>query len=399
MKMFKFLAVLLVVCALATTLVGCDLGDTTTNSTSGVDEDVTQRTDDSTALDKDESTTPDMDESTALDMEESTTPSIPTDVNNNSETTDQYDGIVVTKLPYVVKGIIINSISFSETKVTVNVTNNTGDAIKSISSVTYKCYDSTGAILQTGDLYLADMDNGESAEVYFYAENGTSKILFVDATIYEGEASGTQETQVQDGITINKLPLEIKGLKVTGISFDGTKVAVCVTNNTGNAVKSISSITYKCYDSTGTILQTGDLYLADMNNGESAEVYFYAENGTSKVLFVNATIYEGEASGTQETQVQDGITINKLPIEIKGLKVTGISFDGTKVTVCVTNNTGHAIKGISSITYKCYDSADAILQTGELYLAHMNNGESAKVYFYAENGTSKILFIDATIYE
>lgn len=309
-----------------------------------------------------------------------------------------YDGITVTKIPYEVMGLKITSVSYNNRKVTVTVKNNTGNAIKHISSINYKCYDSDGFIVRTDALYLEDLNNGESAEVYFYAEEGTSKILFTTATVYEGDSTGDGETAVYDGITVTKLPYYVKGLKVSEISFSGTKVTVTVTNLTGYAIQNISSIAYKCYGTDGQVLETGDLYLADLNNGETAEVYFYAANGTSKIIFGDATLYETSASGSSETDVYDGITVNKLPYEVDGLIVTAISFSGTKVTVKVVNNTGRSIKGITSITYKCYGLDGNVLGTGDLYLEDMNHGETAEVHFYAEEGTGKIIFGDATIY-
>ena len=312
--------------------------------------------------------------------------------------TSAYDGITVTQLPYQVMGLKITSVSFDGRKVTITVINNTGSAIKHISSIAYKCYNNEGHILETGDLYLEDLNNGETAEVYFYAAEGTGKILFTTATIYEGDSTGDGETAVYDGITVTKLPYYVQGLKVSSISFSGTKVTVTVTNMTGYAIQNYSSIAYKCYSTDGQVLETGDLYLADMNNGETAEVYFYAANGTSKILFGDATIYESTASGGGETDVYDGITVNKLPYEVDGLIVTTISFSGTKVTVKVVNNTGRSIKGITSITYKCYGLDGNVLGTGDLYLEDMNHGETAEVHFYAEEGTGKIIFGNATIY-
>jgi hypothetical protein len=204
---------------------------------------------------------------------------------------------------------------------------------------------------------------------------------------------------VYEGITVNKLPYEIKGLTVTSITFSGTKATVRVTNNTGYAISSMSSISYKCYDNSGTILKTSNLYLENMNNGETAEVYFYMESGTGKILFDDASIYKGETSGNHETAMYEGIAVNKLPYEVKGLTITSVSFSGTKVTVLVTNNTGYAISSMTNINYKCYNASGIILKTSNLYLENMNSGETAEVYFYVESGTSKIVFDNAAIYK
>ena len=298
MKMYKLLSVLLIVCMLAAMFAGCDSVNTLVNDSPNTHEETTPDTNERTTPGTNEGTTPDTNEGTTSDTNEGTTPdtnggsipSIPANANTNPNTTDKYQGITVTKLPYASSGLIINSISYSGTKVTVTVTNNSGYAIASYSSFSYKCYDSNGTILKTGTLYLEDMNNGETAKVYFYAENGTSKILFGEADVRRGNSSSNQETAVYNGITVTKLPYESNGLKITNISFSGTKVTVTVTNNSGYAIASYSSFSYKCYDSNGTILKTGTLYLEDMNNGETAEVYFYAENGTSKILFGEADV-------------------------------------------------------------------------------------------------------------
>ena len=153
MKKSNFLAIMLILCLLLSSLVGCS-------------------TIENAGFDRDETTTPVTNEITLPG------------VNTNPEVTDIYDGITVTKLPYMVKRLIVTNIFFDGTKVTVRVTNNTGNAIDGISSISYKCYDNNGTILGTDNLYLESMNNGETADVYFYAESGTSKILFGDATIY-----------------------------------------------------------------------------------------------------------------------------------------------------------------------------------------------------------------------
>ena len=214
------------------------------------------------------------------------------DSNNiNSNSTSLYSGIEVTKLPYTVKGLKITSISFSGNKVTITVTNNTGYAIQEISNIDYKCYNSSGIVLKTGSVFLGNLNNGESIDVTFYAESGTSKILFGDATVYKGNSTSSGSTEIYSGIEVTKLPYTVKGLKITSISFSGNKVTITVTNNTGYAIQEISNIDYKCYNSSGIVLKTGSVFLGNLNNGESIDVTFYAESGTSKILFGDATVY------------------------------------------------------------------------------------------------------------
>ncbi len=92
--------------------------------------------------------------------------------------------IEVTKLPYEVDGITVNSVSIDGTKATVNVTNNTGAAIKAISNIAYKLYNANGEIIKSGGMSLPAMANGESADTVLYLEAGTATVLFGDAAIY-----------------------------------------------------------------------------------------------------------------------------------------------------------------------------------------------------------------------
>ncbi len=92
--------------------------------------------------------------------------------------------IELTALPYEVDGLVVSSASVDGTKVTLNVTNNTGAAIKAISNIAYKCYDANGVVIKSGGVSLAAMNDGESSSADFYIENGTAKILLGDAAIY-----------------------------------------------------------------------------------------------------------------------------------------------------------------------------------------------------------------------
>ena len=94
------------------------------------------------------------------------------------------DGIKITTLPITFNGLTINSFSIDNSKVTINVTNNTGKAIDELSSISYKCYDSNETILKTANVYLEDMNNGENCNAVFYIEQGTTKILFAGANVY-----------------------------------------------------------------------------------------------------------------------------------------------------------------------------------------------------------------------
>ncbi len=317
--------------------------------------------------------------------------------------TGEIDGIQVTKLPYAVDGLTVNSVSFKETfsiiEATVNVTNGTGKAIEKLSNIAYKCYDADGTIIKSGSLYLEDLNDGESCNVSFYLEEGTAKILFGEAQIYEGKDSGSGETEEINGIQVTKLPYTVDGLTVNSVTFDDKKISVNVTNGTGKAIDHLSNIAYKCYDADGNIVKSGSMYLEDLNDGENCNVSFYLEEGTVKLLFGEAQIYEGTVTTDGETEEIDGIQVTKLPYTVDGLTVISFKYDGSKTTVKVKNGTGKAIDSLSNIAYKCYDADGNIVKSGSMYLVDMNDGESCSVSFYLEEGTVKLLFGEAKIYD
>ncbi len=222
--------------------------------------------------------------------ETATISKLETSYNQNSNQTSIYNGITVTKLPYTSNGVTINSINFSGTKVSIEVTNSTGYAITDLSHIPYKCYNSSGTVLKTGNVYLEDLNNGESCIVYFHAESGTTKILFEEASVRQGTATDTGDTAVYNGITVTKLPYTSNGVTINSINFSGTKVSIEVTNSKGYAITDLSHIPYKCYNSRGTVLKTGNVYLEDLNNGESCIVYFHAESGTTKIIFGESSV-------------------------------------------------------------------------------------------------------------
>ena len=210
--------------------------------------------------------------------------------NTNPETTSTYDGYTVTKLPYTANDVTLNSVSISGTKASFNVTNNTEYAIGGNSTVAYTCYNESGDVLKTSTFYLENMNDGESAVVDLVLAKGTAKVLLGDITVHKGTATDTN-ADTCNVIEVTKLPYEIKELVISSAALDGTKVTISVTNNTGAAIKAISNIAYKCYNANGAVIKSGAVYLAAMNDGESADVSFYIEDGTAKILFGDADIY------------------------------------------------------------------------------------------------------------
>ncbi|MBR5428519.1 MAG: hypothetical protein IK118_09245 [Clostridia bacterium] len=320
-------------------------------------------------------------------------------VENGVTETVEIDGILVTKLPYTVEGLTVTDVFFDKTEVAMKVRNDTGKAIDGSSYIEYKCCNTDGKILKSASVYLENLNNGESCGVTFTMAEGTGKLLFGKAKIYEGTATDAGATEEIDGIVFTKLPYTVEGLTVNSITVDGMQVNVNVTNGTGKAIKDISYIDYKCYDAEGTILKSRSLYLRKLNNGESCNVSFYLEEGVVKVLFGGAKIYEGTATDAGATEEIDGILFTKLPYTVEGLTINSISVDGTRIVLNVTNGTGMAIKDITNIEYKSYDASGNILKTDEVFLKHMNAGESCITSFSVNENTVKVLFGEAKIYE
>ena len=116
--------------------------------------------------------------------------------------------------------------------------------------------------------------------------------LMEDYAVRKGEASNIVEMTTIDGIQVNVLPYCANGLTITDFSYtrSNDKVELTVRNDTGYAIKSTSDIAYKCYDSDGIVLKTGNVYLEDLNNGEGCNVYFYAEDDTVNIVFGEGSV-------------------------------------------------------------------------------------------------------------
>ena len=308
------------------------------------------------------------------------------------------DEIETNTMPYSVSGLQITSVSFTSTKGTATIKNDTGVAIDSLSHIAYKCYDSSGTVVKSSNLYLENLNAGESCKVDFYYPSGTKKVLFSTAKVYAGNNTSEVPTVTINGIQVNELPYSASGLQITSVSFTSTKGTATVKNDTGVAIDSLSYISYKCYDSSGTVVKSSNLYLENLNAGESCKVDFYYPSGTKKVLFSTAKVYAGNNTSEVPTVTINGIQVNELPYSVSGLQITSVSFTSTKGTATVKNDNGVAIDSLSYISYKCYDSSGTVVKSSSLYLENLNAGESCKVDFYYPSGTKKVLFSTAKIY-
>ncbi len=322
-------------------------------------------------------------------------------VKQGSEKEDKDTTVIsgkeVNKLPYTTNGLTITAISFDFWSATVTVKNETGHAIKSTSSIAYKCFDKSGTVVSSGNMYLEDLNKGETCNGTVIVDSSVVKILFDAGSVKEGTEKAEKETITISGREVNKLPYSANGLTVTAISFDSWSATVTVKNETGHAIKSTSSIAYKCFDKNGTVVSSGNMYLEDLNKGEACNGTIIADSNVVKILFDEGSVKEGTERAEKETVKISGRTVNKLPYTTNGLTIKEISFDSWSATVTVKNETGSAIKSTSSISYKCYDSNGTVFSSGNMYLEDVNNGESCTGTIIVDSNITKIVFFDGSV--
>ena len=204
-----------------------------------------------------------------------------------------------------------------------------------------------------------------------------------------------------DGIKSNKLPYEIKGLKIESISHDDDEdeIQLAIRNNTGYAVENSSYISYKCYDATNVFINEGFVNVRNMNSNEACLSTEYIHEDTAKIVFYDANVYKCEYVPSYEMQEVDGMQVSKMPLDINGIVFGSISFDKKyeKAELIVSNKTGMPISSLSSVSYKTYNEDGYIIDSRDVYLEEMNNNESAIVDFYYSEGVTKFVFYTADI--
>ena len=103
-------------------------------------------------------------------------------------------------------------------------------------------------------------------------------------------SAGESGDSVISGYQVNKLPYKVSGLTITKIEFGAWDTKVTVKNETGKAVGSLTYISYKCYDAEGSVLNSSNLYLEEVDSGESCVVSLYLPDGATRVIFGDASI-------------------------------------------------------------------------------------------------------------
>ena len=115
-------------------------------------------------------------------------------------------------------------------------------------------------------------------------------MLFTDVDLCFGSYVAETQTSLINDMNVTTLPVTFDGITINSFSLSGNKVTINVKNNTGKAIQSLTTISYKCYNTNGTVLKTGSVFLEDMNSGENCNSYFYIEEGTTKVIFTDVDV-------------------------------------------------------------------------------------------------------------
>ena len=312
----------------------------------------------------------------------------------------EFNGMMVNKLPYTSNGITINSLSVDEYGyMTVSATNNTTKTVAYGSWFNFRCLNVNGEIVKEGSFTLRHLDPGETGFSGFYLTDNTYKIIFTYPKTYEGISSQGVATETNNGIVTNVLPYSLSGLTINSISVDKYGYAtVNVTNNVGSAIKSTTCIDYKCYDASGQVLKSSSVYMKEINNGQNCDVGFYLADNTAKLVFYAADVDADTSTGNIATEVINGVAVNKLPYtDANKLTISNIRVETDYVYLTVTNNTGSTISNSSYISYKSSDSNGTVLRTSSVNLPSMNNGEKCIIKVSKSADVASMVFYSSYI--
>lgn len=326
--------------------------------------------------------------------------------------TKKVNGIKTNVFPATFSKIKITKVSVEKTKYSTYVTftykNNTGKAISGSSALLMKCYDEDGNVLRGNGWYLKDLNKGETAKVKFTLSTSLAEIYVHGAYVREGKASTTGKTQKIDGITTNALPFKKDGIEVTDISIENAKFTLTFKNNTGKNITGTSSISYKSYDTSGEVLQTGSFYLQPLNKGETGcstwSVASY-DSKLSKVIFDEVSIREADAKIPVPSKlVKSGnLKMNKFPYTDNGLKLDFVemeerAYGDPYYHFTMTNKTGKSIKS-PGIKYRVLDKNGNVIEDGSIYGNMMDDGETSACKLLSKANWAEVHFYTGSHYD
>ena len=307
------------------------------------------------------------------------------DVGENSDFITIYDGYGKKSLPYEKQGITIKEFDVTDDYITATITNNSNITIEEISSFSLKIYYDGAAESEETSLYTEELEPGESSKVIKYIAGTPTEILAGDVNIYEKESFKEANTYFCNDTTFNAF--EYAGLFFEKHPLKDDKIKI--TNNTGMAIKSVS-FGYKNYDTNGFVVDSNEIWVNDLNDGESTSVYFFNDADTGKFVFGDVSYVEGESLIIDSLSENNGLITNTLPYSENGIVINSVTYDGEIAYVNITNQTEKEIEGI--LYYKAYDSMNEVLESS-LEFFELGNEESTvlDIYLYEEDVEKLIL--------
>lgn len=299
--------------------------------------------------------------------------------------------------PYTREGLTFTAIKTWSDRVLMQIRNDNDLPVMS-AYIEYKTFDKNGQVLNSNTAWLPMLDPGETAQIDFYCGHSVKTLIFGKVTISEGKASGEIATEKNRNLVSNILPADVGGIVFSKLSLSGRHLDIDYTNNSGMAITSSSKVYYKTYDAEDYVLESGSIYLPDMNPGQSGHERIYVEKATAKILFFGAELVEGEIIEKPATVTVKGVEVNATPYTTNGLTIEEIIVKGSKFDVLVRNNTGAAISS-ASIEFRCLDKNGAALDTRTLYIGGLNPGEAELINSYMTSKSKAVIFGAGTYYE
>lgn len=221
-----------------------------------------------------------------------------TDLIPSSETT-VINGITVTKPPFEVNGIKIDSIEINTeyNQLTAIVTNNTGKTI--YGCVDFLSYDANGNSLDICSILTQHLNVNEKGCDYFYFSPETAKIIFTGVSFSDRApfVPFSTETFNLDGYEVPKSPINFNGINISVQGIDNINgipnrpaLFLKITNNTGKVINLSSDLFYyKQYDADGHVIACDKVYSPELSPGGSSIISISFTKDAAKILLGDIT--------------------------------------------------------------------------------------------------------------
>lgn len=223
----------------------------------------------------------------------------------------------------------------------------------------------------------------------------------VDATATP-ENPNLYEVEENSGYLINKLPFNLDGISINSFTVDENgRATVNVINNTGKTVSSSSLIYFKCYDSENVEIKESWLFMKDCNDGQSCDIAFNIEEGTTKLVFYKSILSFRDTIVESEMEDYNGISVNRLPYtDENNFTINSIEFgEKNSFKIIVYNGTGKDTDLYSFIKYKCLNSEGTVVLDNRVNFPNMNKGESCELSLKKTDDTTEIIFYKTSVHD